>query len=373
MSHPTLDTWQEAPHNRWAFAHLGEVVPTATIARRRPAASAATVRLDALDAHVPDLPERLEATFTDAFLVLRGDDVVAEYFRAGFAPDDRHLLMSVSKSLCGLIVGALADAAALDPARPVTDYVPELAGSAYDGPTVQHVLDMAIGIDYREDYLDPTAEVQRHDRSAGWRTRLEGDPVDTADFLTSLRGDGSVGTFQYCSANTDVLAWIVERVTGLRYGEALSELLWSKLGADRDATITVDRAGFGYANGGVSCTARGLGAGDPRGGITRRDAAVGLHRRVPAGLVHPAVVVHGQRARQRERHRHPRAEPVARSAHRCRDREAVVVARARRARPERGAVGAAARRERGARRSGLKRSCSNMQLRGCMSLVDMQL
>ncbi|HEU0182697.1 MAG TPA: serine hydrolase [Agromyces mariniharenae] len=258
MSHPTLDTWQEAPHNRWAFAHLGEVVPTATIARRRRAASAATVHLGALEPHVPDLRDRLESTFTDAFLVLRGDEVVAEYFRAGFAPDERHLLMSVSKSLCGLVVGALADAAALDPARPVTDYVPELAGSAYDGPTVQHVLDMAIGIDYREDYLDPTAEVQRHDRSAGWRTRLEGDPVDTADFLTTLRGNGSMGTFQYCSANTDVLAWIVERVTGLRYGEALSELLWSKLDADRDATITIDRAGFGFANGGVSCTARDL-------------------------------------------------------------------------------------------------------------------
>ena len=258
MSRPTLDTWQEAPHNRWAFAHLGEVVPTATIARRRPAASAATVRLDALEPHVLGLRERLDATFTDAFLVLRGDEVVAEYFRAGFAPDDRHLLMSVSKSLCGLVVGALADAAAIDPARPVTDYVPELAGSVYDGPTVQHVLDMAIGIDYREDYLDPTAEVQTHDRSAGWRTRRESDPDDTPGFLTTLRGDGSVGTFQYCSANTDVLAWIVERVTGLRYGEALSELLWSKLGADRDATITVDRTGFGFANGGVSCTARDL-------------------------------------------------------------------------------------------------------------------
>lgn len=67
-----------------------------------------------------------------------------------------------------------------------------------------------------------------------------------------------MGNFQYCSANTDVLAWIIERVTGLRYSEALSKHLWSKLDADRDATITVDPAGFGFANGGVSCTARDL-------------------------------------------------------------------------------------------------------------------
>lgn len=256
---PTLDSWQEAPHNRWAFAHLGELLPTAAVSRRTPAAPAeAVVRLDALAPRLPDLERRLEETYTDAFVVLRGSEVVAEYYRAGFAPDDRHLLMSVSKSLCGTVVGALTDEGRIDPALPVTDYVPELAGSVYDGPTVQQVLDMQISIDYNEDYVDPASEVQTHDRSAGWRARRDGDPADTYEFLTTLRGDGTTGTFQYCSANTDVLAWIVERVTGLRYAEALSTYLWAKLDADRDATITVDTTGFGFANGGVSCTARDL-------------------------------------------------------------------------------------------------------------------
>lgn len=256
---PTVDSWQEPPHNRWAFAHLGEILPTATISRRSPAAPAeATARLGALANAVPDLEGALEQTFTDSFLVLRGDDVIAEYSRAGFAPDDRHLLMSVSKSLCGIVIGALVDDGRIDPARQVTAYVPELAGSVYDGPSVQQVLDMEIAVDFREDYLDPASEVQAHDRSAGWRAPLPGDPADTYAFLATLRGSGKTGEFQYCSANTDVLAWIAERVSGLRYAEALSTLLWSKLDADRDATITVDRTGFGFANGGVSCTARDL-------------------------------------------------------------------------------------------------------------------
>jgi CubicO group peptidase (beta-lactamase class C family) len=256
---PTLDSWQEPPHSRWAFAHLGEMVPSATVSRRpMNAPDHALARLDAIAAQLPDLEQRLEQTYTDAFLVLRGTEVVAEYYRAGFAPDDRHLLMSVSKSLCSTVVGALVDERRIDPAMPVTRYVPELAGSVYDGPTVQQVLDMQISIDYNEDYVDPASEVQTHDRSAGWRTRRHGDPADTYEFLTTLRGDGSTGEFQYCSANTDVLAWIVERVTGLRYVEALSASLWAKLGADHDATITVDTTGFGFANGGVSCTARDL-------------------------------------------------------------------------------------------------------------------
>ena len=256
---PTLDSWQEAPHNRWAFARLGELLPTAAVSRRDPATPAEpVVRLDALATRLPDLEQRLEETCTDAFLVLRGSEVLAEYYRAGFAPDDRHLLMSVSKSLCGTVVGALVDEGRIDPAQPVTEYVPELAGSVYDGPSVLQVLDMQISIDYNEDYVDPASEVQTHGRSAGWRTRRHGDPADTYEFLTTLRGDGSTGEFQYCSANTDVLAWIVERVTGLRYVEALSTYLWAKLDADRDATITVDQTGFGFANGGVSCTARDL-------------------------------------------------------------------------------------------------------------------
>ena len=258
---PTLDNWQEGPHNRWTFAHLGEIVPTATITRRFPAAPAgATERLDTLG--MPRFGQRLEESCTDAFLVLHRNQVIAEYYRPGFTPDDLHLVMSVSKSMCGLVVGALVNSGEIDPSALVVDYVPELSGSAYDGPTIQNVLDMAVAVDYHEDYLDPASEVQTHDRSAGWRTRRQGDPTDTYAFLTTLSGPGSgtelTARFQYCSANTDVLAWVIERVTGLRYSDALSKYLWSKIGADRDATITVDPAGFGFANGGISCTARDL-------------------------------------------------------------------------------------------------------------------
>ena len=257
VGQPTLDTWQEGPHNRWAFARLSELLPTASVTRRFPAAPAsATDRLSSLA--VPRLRQRLEDSFTDAFLVLHRNDLIAEYYRPGFAPDDLHLVMSISKSMCGLVVGALIDSGDIVPSDRVVDYVPELAGSAYDGPTVQHVLDMVIHLNYSEDYLDPASEVQTHDRSSGWRTRHDGDPEDTYAFLTTLTGNGTVGTFQYSSANTDVLAWIIERVTGLRYSDALSKYLWSRLDADRDASITVDSAGFGFANGGVSCTARDL-------------------------------------------------------------------------------------------------------------------
>lgn len=287
--HPTLDSWQTPPDNRWAFSNLAELLPMATISRHRHPASGSS-NLD--DLGMPDLAARLDATYTDAFLVLRGDEVVAEHYRPGFAADQLHLLMSVSKSLCGLVMGSVVDDGLVDPRRQVTDYVPELGGSVYDGPTVQHVLDMQIAIDYREEYTDPTSEVQTHDRSAGWRVRQPGDPFDDYAFLTTLRGPGRTGEFQYCSANTDVLGWIIERVTGIRYSDALAQRLWSRIGADRDAAITVDRSGFGFPNAGVCTTARDL----ARVGRLVLDGGIGAGGRVVSSAWTEAILAGGSTA-----------------------------------------------------------------------------
>lgn len=254
---PTLDTWQDAPHNRWAFAHVTEFVPTTTIHRRQPDESG-VARLDSLS-HVEGIDERLVDAHTDALVVLRAGELVAEYYRPGFAPNDRHVLMSVSKSVCALTLATLIDDGAVDASAPVTGYVPELAGSAYGDVSVQHVLDMTVAVDYDENYQDADSEVRAQDRIAGWRTARDGDPEDTYAFLRSLRSDGAPGRrFQYCSANTDVLAWIIEAVTERRYADVVSARLWQALGCDDDASITVDPDGFAFANGGISCTARDL-------------------------------------------------------------------------------------------------------------------
>lgn len=254
---PTLETWQDAPHNRWAFAHVTEFVPTAPITRH-PISRSGQEQLEAL-AGVDDLRNRLETSYTDALVVVRGGEVVADYYRPGFSPHDRHLLMSVSKSICGITIGTLIDDGLVDPHSSVSRYLPELSGSAYGNATVQQVMDMTVAVDYDEDYRDPDSEVRAQDRIAGWRERRPGDPADTYAFLASLRASGPPGErFQYCSADTDVLAWLIEAVTGRRYSDAVAERVWQRLGCDDDASITVDSTGFGFANGGISCTARDL-------------------------------------------------------------------------------------------------------------------
>ena len=261
--HPvTLANWQEAPFNRWAFAHANELVPTAAIGRRRVLPqheSNEGAQSAGLNQNVAGLADFLTSSHTEAFLVLQHDRVIDERYFGDFGPTDRHLLMSVSKSICGLTVGRLVDRGLIDTAGLVGEYVPALRGSAYGDATIQQVLDMTVAVDFTEDYADPGSHVQAQDRVAGWRPRSAGDPADTYEFLTTLRKSGEHGRwFQYCSANTDVLAWIVEAVTGLRYADVVASELWSPLGCEDDAVITVDPGGFAFANGGIACTARDL-------------------------------------------------------------------------------------------------------------------
>lgn len=254
---PAQDTWQDAPHNRWAFANVGEFVSTTTIARQASERTGAT-SLDALAA-VPDLEQRLTSAYTDGLVVVRDGALVAEHYRPGFAPTDRHLLMSVSKSICAITLATLVDDGLIDLGAPVTRYVPELAESAYGEASVQQVMDMTVAVEYSEEYRDPDSEVRAQDRVAGWRSARAGDPDDTYSFLATLRSAGAPGRrFQYCSANTDVLAWIIESVTGRRYADAVAERVWQRLGCESDASITVDAGGFAFANGGISCTTRDL-------------------------------------------------------------------------------------------------------------------
>lgn len=252
-----IGNWQDPPWNTWGFAHITELVPTAVVSRVGPAA--ATVQTPLSCAADPAFVEFVETTAARAVVVLRRGSLVGEWYGAGMGPGARHTLMSVSKSLCGLVVGRLIGQGVLSETSVIGDLVPRLKDSAFRDATIRDALDMKVAVDYDETYHDPSAHVAQQDRVAGWRPRHPGDPVDTYEFLTLLRPAGPHGRrLQYCSATTDALAWAIEAVTGQRYHEVLSSELWSQLSPQDDAGITVDQGGFAFANGGVVCTARDL-------------------------------------------------------------------------------------------------------------------
>jgi CubicO group peptidase (beta-lactamase class C family) len=265
----TLDNWQSAGQLNWTFQHMAEIFPTTPISRgSSPAPSLPRI------AYEPDgLPVRthdgetssvhtvMASTDTDGWLILQdhpswGAQVLVERYPGGMAPATLHLLMSVSKSVVGITVGALVGQGVIDTEAPVTHYVPALYESGYAGATVRHLLDMRSGIRFSEDYLDPTAEVRVLEQAFGWAPKLMPDvPGTLRDFLVSLSQDGPHGgPFDYRSCETDVLGWVIEAATGRRFADVAAELVWSRIGAEFDANIGVDSEGSGMFDGGMSAT-----------------------------------------------------------------------------------------------------------------------
>jgi hypothetical protein len=169
--------------------------------------------------------------------------------------------MSVSKSVLGLLAGILAARGVLDTGKPVTDWVPEVERTAYRGATIRDLLDMRAGISFDENYLANAGPIIAYRKAQGWDPLDPGDkPSDLRSFYAALtEPDGSHhGRFHYVSPNTDLLGWVIERATGKRYADLVSELLWRPMGGGRSGYITVDRLGAPRCAGGICATTRDL-------------------------------------------------------------------------------------------------------------------
>lgn len=271
MRVPLID-WDRAPWNRWAFHHVSELVPTAPI-RRGPSVSALPEVSDRLDDFTyvgPDgtetsFAEMLDETYTDAMLVWKDGRILHESYHNGMEARSLHLLQSVSKSVTAAAAGCLVGDGLLDPAAPITLFLPELKQTAWNGATLQQVLDMTTGTRFVESYEVRDSDVGKMDYAAGWKPAPLGQDVtgwpdciwDQILGLTVAEA-GHGARFSYRSIETDVLAHAMERVTGRRLPQILSERLWQPMGAAEDANITVDRSGYGLACGGISATLRDM-------------------------------------------------------------------------------------------------------------------
>jgi CubicO group peptidase (beta-lactamase class C family) len=283
----TLDNWQTAAQIGWTFCHIAEIFPTAVISRGSGPAAPLQRRIEPVaelpcrdqDGNQSTVGEIMAATNTDGWMVVHGDRILAEQYAETMEPATLHLLMSVSKSIVGILVGALVGEGVLNVEEEVTAYVPELARSGYGGATVRHLLDMRSGIAFSEDYLDPDAEVRVLEQAVGWAPRRSPDvPRTLRGFLLTLRqGSPHGGPFDYRSCETDILGWLCEAAAGQRFAELASELVWSRLGVDFDANIGVDSEGTGMFDGGISaalCDLARFGVMVARDGATLSDHQV---------------------------------------------------------------------------------------------------
>ena len=255
----TLANWRTSPWCHWAFHHVREIVPTARIGHDP--GSVWTLPRRSVDFDISGIVAAQDTWDNDALVILHRGAIVHEDYRRGMRAEDTHIIFSISKSLLGLVAGALQVRGLLDVDAPVTAYLPELARTAYAGATIRQALDMQVGVQFNEDYLATDGPIVEYRRAANW------NPLPTGEHAMDLRSfqglltaaEGPHGQrFHYVSPVTDMLGWAFERAAGRRFADLVSDCLQRPMGAEADGDLTVDRIGGARAAGGICLTARDL-------------------------------------------------------------------------------------------------------------------
>lgn len=265
----TLQNFMQEPYSRWGFRHLRQLAPTADIyAGPGPVSSLESQPLDLGGLlfevggdRTLDLATWMEESRTDSFLVLHRGRIVYERYLHGMRPYLPHQMFSVTKSFVGTLVLLLAEEGRIDLGQAVANYLPELADSAFGSATVQQLLDMVTSVSFSEDYEDPEADIWQYGQVAwiGYDPAVPyTGPASMYDYLPTLKlRDAEHGAaFHYVTPNTDVLAWLLSRVTGQPLQELIAERIWQPLGAERSGYLWLDRGSVPMAGGGLNITAR---------------------------------------------------------------------------------------------------------------------
>ncbi len=257
------------PQLRWTIQHLRELVPTHNIRRGSTPVAVLPVISKPIGSFSFDddtgkkitIDEWFKSGFGDAIVVLHKGNLVYERYDNQMKPWTQHMLFSVTKSFTGLMAAQLAHDGKIDPDALVTKYVPELARSAWGDMKVRQVMDMTGAVRFREIYTDPSTEIFGYSWASGMLPRPPGyqGKTNIYDFLMTLPKDGEHGVgFTYRTVHSEVLGWIVSRVTQRHWAELMSENIWQKLGMEEDAYVMVDSVGTPLQGAGLNATARDL-------------------------------------------------------------------------------------------------------------------
>lgn len=259
------------PKLRWTVCHIRELLPTKQVSR---GLQAPVPLARAIDDGIDDVTfktigldrtmswrESLAVNFTDGVVILHRGRIVCERYFGCLNEAGKHAAMSMTKSMTGLLAEILVAEGKLNEKALVATIIPELKDSAFGGATVRQVMDMTTALDFSEDYSDPKAGIWLYSAAANPLPKPADykGPIGYYAFLQTVQQKGTHGeAFGYKTVNSDVLGWIVSRVSGKSVAALLAERIWSQMGAEQDGYITIDSLGTPFAGGGLSAGLRDL-------------------------------------------------------------------------------------------------------------------
>ena len=187
-----------------------------------------------------DVDSYMAAMRTSGVLVLKDGEVVLERYALGRTADDRWTSFSVAKSVTSILMGAaLKDGFIKSLDDPVSAYIPQMKGGAYDQARVRDLITMTSGVTWNEDYTDPRSDVAKVGLSV-----LEPGVNPVVSYMRGLPREAEPGAkFVYKTGETDLAGILVSQAVGKPLSQYLSEKLWAPYGMEADAIWVDDVAG----------------------------------------------------------------------------------------------------------------------------------
>jgi len=201
-----------------------------------------------------DLNDYLAVNRVAGLLVLKNGRVALELYQYGNTPATRWMSMSVAKSITSTLIGAAIQQGYIRSVDdPVTQYVPRLAGSAYEGVTIRDLLRMSSGVRWNETYTDP-----KSDRRQLLDVQIAQQPGAAIDLMAKLPRAAPPGTLNnYNTGETLVAGEVLHQALKRSLSEYLSERIWKPFGMESDAKWWLASPdGIEIAGSGFSATLR---------------------------------------------------------------------------------------------------------------------
>ncbi len=173
------------------------------------------------------LHDFIRETRVAGLIVVNRGRVLYEHYELGNDASTLWVSYSVAKSVVSLLYGAaLADGYIHSLDDPVTRYLPRLVGGAYDGVTIEQLLQMSSGVGWDEDYRDPQADVSRA-------------PSAILPFLDYMRGLPTAAPpgsrFNYSTGETNLAGAVLRAAIGNNLATYLTHRIWRPFGMESDA------------------------------------------------------------------------------------------------------------------------------------------
>lgn len=187
-----------------------------------------------------DVDAYMKAQRTSGLVIVQDGKIRLEKYGLDFDGNGKWTSFSVAKSLTSTMVGAaIKDGYIKSLDDKVTQYIPEMKGSAYDDVTIAQLLTMTSGIKWNEDYEDPKSDVARFNEH-----KAEPGIDVTVSYMRKLPREAPAGTkWVYKTGETNLIGVLVSKATGKKLSDYLSEKVWAPFGMEQDGSWLLGTTG----------------------------------------------------------------------------------------------------------------------------------